>query len=204
MFRICVINPSLKRSLASLALLATLAGCGHVPILSVPALASIDFRTTEFQALRAAVEMPDMLVPRPAGVRLNVELTIEGEVAEQRSYALVQMSSAQSAQVHGFAPETGRHAFIYRLTDADQLGMESIRQAIFAAEEAGQSGGLSLRVSVEDVCVSAALPEDALLVDVFLMTSETGRFVRTLDGFNLRELSDPGVSLEQSMRPCGG
>lgn len=182
--------------------LTLFAGCSHVPILSIPALASIDFRTTQFQMLRAAIEMPDMLVPKPESVRLNVELTIEDEVAEQRSYALIQTSFAESTEMGGFVPEAGRHAFIYRLTEADQLGMEAIRRAIFAAEEAGQEGGLRLQVSVEDVCANAPLPGDALLIDVFLKTSETERFVRTLDGFDLREMSDPGVNLEQSIWSC--
>lgn len=200
-----------KRTIAAFgcaSALALFAGCSHVPILSIPALASIDFRTTQFQMLRAAIEMPDMLIPQPEAVRLNVELTIEDEVAEQRSYALIQTGSSDQTgssgrgDRQGFPPEDGRHTFIYQLSDADQLGMESIRRAIFAAEAANQEGGLSLRVSVEDVCASAPVPDEQLLVDVFLMTSETGRFVRTLDGFDLRELNDPDVNLEQSIWSC--
>lgn len=182
--------------------LALLAGCSHVPVMSIPALASINFQTTQFSALRAAIEMPDMLVPQPQAVRLNIELAIEDEVAEQRSYALIQTFSAEGTRMHGLSPESGRHAFIYRLSEADQLGMEAIRSAMLAAEQAGQNGSLNLRVSVEDVCARTRLPDDRLLIDVYLMTSETGRFVRTLDGFDLRELGASGIDFEQGLSLC--
>jgi hypothetical protein len=91
---------------------------------------------------------------------------------------------------------------VYRLSNADQLGMESIRRAMATAEQAGQSGSLSLRVGVEDICFSAPPPDDRMLIDVYLMTSETGRFVRTLDGFDLRELGGSGVDLETGITLC--
>lgn len=195
--------PLRKHAFAGLALAGiVLAGCGHVPMRSIPALAAIDFRTTEFQALRAAIELPDALMPQPGGVRLNVVLSIEGAVAEERSYALIQTSLAQSEQAQAFAPQAGRHAFIYRLTNADQMGMDAIRRAILTAEQAGQSGSLSLSVGVENICARAPLGDDRLLVDVFLKSSETGRFVRTLDGYDLHELGAADVRIEESIRPC--
>lgn len=188
--------------IAPLAMLGLLTACGHVPMRSIPALAAIDFRTTQFQALRAAIELPDTLLPRPGGVRLNVVLSIEGAVAEERSYALIQTSLAQGEQALAIAPQAGRHAFIYRLTDADQMGMDAIRRAILTAEQAGQSGSLNLRVSVENICARAPLDDDQLLVDVFLKTSETDRFVRTLDGYDLRELGAADAGIEESIRLC--
>lgn len=194
---------SRKASLGVITLSALLlSGCGHVPIRSIPALAAIDFQTTQFEDLRAAIEMPTSLVPQPGGVRLNVRLTIEGAVAEERSYALLQTSSAQAPEIHDLEPLSGRHAFVYRLSQEDQLGMDAIRRATQAARQAGQNGSLSLRVSVEDICASGPLDQDQLLIDVFLKTSETGRFVRTLDGYDLRELHAVDVGLEESVRPC--
>lgn len=184
--------------LASLTLLALLTACGHVPMRSIPALTAIDFRTTQFQALRAAIEMPEALVPQPGGVRLNVRLSIEGAVSEERSYALVQTSSAHSEQAHGIVPEEGRHAFIYQLTQEDQMGMNAIRRVISTAEQAGQRGSLSITVGVDDICARAPLDDGELLVDVFLKSSETGRFVRTLDGYDLRELG----GIQYDVRPC--
>lgn len=195
--------PLSKRAIAGLILVGSiLAGCGHVPIRSIPALAAIDFRTTQFQDLRAAIELPDALMPQPGGVRLNVELSIEGAVAEERSYALIQTASSLNVQSHGIVPEAGRHAFIYQLTEEDQMGMNAIRRAIFAAEQAGQSGSLTIAVGVDDICARAPLADGRLLVDVFLKSSETGRFVRTLDGYDVRELGAVDVGLEADLRPC--
>lgn len=192
-----------KASLVVITLSALIfSGCGHVPIRSIPALAAIDFQTTQFEDLRAAIEMPTTLLPQPGGVRLNINLTIEGAVAEERSYALVQTASAQASEAHNIEPSSGRHAFIYRLSQEDQLGMDAIRRTMQEARQAGQSGSLSLRVSVEDICTTGMPDEDQLLIDVFLRTSETGSFVRTLNGYDLRELHAADVGLEENVRPC--
>lgn len=179
--------------------LAVLAGCSHVPIMSIPALAAIDFQTTQFSALRAAIQVPDILVPQPDGVRLNVSLTIEGAVAEERSYALVRQDpSTLSADL----PEArnGRQTYVFALSPEDQLGLEAIRRAVEAAKVNEQSGSLSISVDVRDICTQEPLPDSPLRVDVFLMTSETERFVRTLDGYDLQEIR--GTLMENDVPIC--
>ncbi|MFN3170034.1 MAG: hypothetical protein ACE37E_05000 [Hyphomicrobiales bacterium] len=179
--------------------LALLAGCSHVPVMSIPALASIDFQTTQFSALRAAIEMPAVLVPNIDGVRLNVTLSIEGAVAEERSYALVGQDLA-SLQTDLPEASSDRHIFVYALSPEDQLGMDAIRRAVEAAKANDRSGSLAISVSVDEMCAAGSLPDGPLRVDVFLKTSETNRFVRTLDGFDLREISIDG--LEEELPTC--
>jgi len=175
--------------------LALLAGCSHVPVMSIPALAAIDFETTQFSVLRAAIEMPAALVPRIDGVRLNIRLTIEGAVAEERSYALI---GQDLTLVQSDLPQADgdRHTFVYALSPDDQRGMDAIRRAIEVAKANQQSGSLSVNVSVDEMCAAGSLPDGPLRVDVFLKTSETNRFVRTLDGFDLREISIDGLGDE--------
>lgn len=181
-----------KTLLGGATALALLAGCSHVPVMSIPALASIDFATTEFSVLRAAITMPAALVPQPDGVRLNVNLTIEGSVAQERSYVLV---GQDVAALQANLPEAGngRHTFVYALSEADQRGMDAIRRAIEIAKANQQSGSLAVSVSVDEMCALGSPPEGPLRVDIFLKTSETNRFVRTLDGFDLREISIDGL-----------
>ncbi len=172
--------------------LALLAGCSHVPLTSVPALAAIDFETTEFGALRAAIEMPAALVPKLDGVRLNVRLTIEGAVAEERSYALVGQDLA-SLQTDLPNARNNRHTFVYALSPDDQRGMDAVRRAVEVAKANQQRGSLGVSVSVDEMCTAGNLPDGPLHVDIYLKTSETNRFVRTLDGFDLREISIEGL-----------
>lgn len=180
---------------------ALLAGCAHVPVLSLPALAAIDIETTRFDVLRAAVEMPRVLEPGPDGVRLNVKLTIEGELAEERSYALLHQS-AKSLVRH--LPDAGpdRHTFVYALSEEDQRGMTAIRQAVETAKAQDQRGSLAVNIEVSDLCTRGVLPEGRLLVDVFLYTSETERFIRTIDGYDLREISGGDLSDPQTLARC--
>jgi hypothetical protein len=194
-----LVSRGINNAAISATALALLAGCSHVPLTSVPALVAIDFETTEFGALRAAIEMPAVLVPRPDGVRLNVNLAIEGAVAEERSYVLIghDVTSLQTA-----LPEagTGRHTFVYALSAEDQRGMDAIRRAVEVAKANQQTGSLSVSISVEEMCAAGSFPEGPLRVDIFLKTSETNRFVRTLDGFDLREISIEG--LDDDLPPC--
>lgn len=139
--------------------------------------------------------MPAALVPKIDGVRLNVRLTIEGAVAEERSYALVGQDLT-SVQTDLPQADGDRHTFIYALSPDDQRGMDAIRRAVEVAKANQQSGSLSVSVSVDEMCVAGDLPDGPLRVDVFLKTSETNRFVRTLDGFDLREISTDGLDEE--------
>jgi hypothetical protein len=191
--------PRRLRLMASALALCLLAACAHVPLPSLPALAAIDFETTQFSALRAAVDMPATIRPLPGGVRLDLRLTIEGEVAEERSYVLAQQEAA-SLETDLPQAEPGRHAFVYALEPEDQRGMEAIRQAVETAKARDQRGSLVVNVSVRALCTTAALPEGPLLVDVFLLTSETGRFIRTLDGFDIRQVA--GETLPEQLPAC--
>lgn len=172
--------------------LAVLAGCSHVPIMSIPALAAIDFATTDLASLRAAVEMPNTLMPTAEGVRLDLRLVVDGSLIEERSYVLEREDAADAMVLHP-VPVQGRQIFVYRLSDTDQQGLDAIRADVMDRQAAGQGGSLSIGVAVNDMCrlgteTEGANTPDTMPVDVFLRTSETDRFVRTLDGFDLTEL----------------
>lgn len=169
-----------------------LTACAHVPVTSLPALAAINFATTDLSTLRAAVEMPSTLMPAAEGVRLNLSLVVEGNLIEERSYVLEREEAADAAVPHP-VPVEGRQVFVYRLSDTDKQGLDAIRADVLNRKAAGQGGSLTIGVAVEDMCRlgnegdSADAP-GAMPVDVFLRTAETDRFVRTLDGFDLAEL----------------
>lgn len=193
------IDRFVKSLLSGAFAIGLLTACSHVPIRSVPALAAIDFETTQFSALRAAVEMPDFLIPQPDGVRLSVTLSIEGSVTDERSYVLQEIEAANIADDLPNVEED-RHAFVYALSHTDQTGLEAIRRSVEVAKANQQSGSLSLEVSVQDICTTEPLDDEPLRVDVFLMTSETGRFIRTLDGFDLHQMATEAI--KESLPTC--
>ena len=58
---------------ACLLLLAgLLAGCGHVPLTSLPKLAKIDVKTTDLAQLRAGINLPADIRPLPGGVTMTI------------------------------------------------------------------------------------------------------------------------------------
>ncbi|MBV6658931.1 MAG: hypothetical protein KI785_14305 [Devosiaceae bacterium] len=140
--------------------------------------------------MMALVDLPAQLQPQMDSARLNVVLTIEGSVVEERSFVLVQHSAGSDADLAGHTVDDGRHAFTYSLAPNDARSLGAIRRAVAAAKQADQRGSLTMGVGLTDLCADDFLPDGPLLVDVFLKTSETGRYVRTLDGYDLRELSE--------------
>ena len=176
----------------------TLVGCAHVPPLSLPALAAIDFETTDFADLRVAVDLPRQIVPLAEGVRMAVTLTIDGAIAHERSYVLV--DTTPSAETPPSTP--GRAIYAYGLSGEDQRGMDAIRAAVADARAKQQGGSLAVQFRVEKACASGAVPDGPLPVDVYLRTSETGSYVRTLDGFDLREVPSGAVATLDDLEPC--
>ena len=184
---------------------ATLAACTHVPITAYPALAAINFATTDLSSLRAAVEMPNSIQPTDEGVRLNLNLSVEGDLVEERSYVL-QREQASDATVPHPTPVAGRQIYVYRLSQTDQRGLEAVRADVLDRKEDGQRGSLSIGVAVEEMCEierrDGETAANNLPVDVFLRTSETDRFVRTLDGFDLNELRAGDDPIIPSLPTC--
>jgi hypothetical protein len=64
------------RSAPLLGLALLLAACGHVPLMSMVALARIDFATTDPALLRAAIKLPQAIEPRLNGAALRVAVKL--------------------------------------------------------------------------------------------------------------------------------
>lgn len=191
------LSPTVRHALVGASLFA-LAGCAHVPASSLPTLATIDAETTPFSATRAAVALPSPLVPLPDGARLNVTLTIEGETVEERSYVLVRTTGPVASHTVARRIPEDREVYVYELSHEDQRGLTVIREQALEARDAGQRGSLAIAVSVTDLCLRSPLADGPLLLDAYLRTEETDRFVRVLRNYDMRE--DLGAT--HSLPPC--
>jgi hypothetical protein len=190
----------LARVLASAAALMV-AGCGSVPLTSIPPLARIDARTTDLSMLRVAVELPDALRPRSGGVKLDVVTKVKGEAEAKTSFAMTEMSDARERT--GLpAPPQGSSTYAYRLSPNETARFEALRASMIEQGKNGRRGSIGLGVAAREFCRANAGPQGSLRVTIYLMTSETKSFVPVVRDFDL--LADPAMAggLE-SIEPCG-
>jgi hypothetical protein len=173
------------------------ASCGSVPLTSVPALSRIDFRTTEFAALRAGLRLPDALRPQPNGVELEVTLRIDGSPDEKTIFPLVELPG-------GALPDSGQASkldFIYRLSDQDSRRFDAIRDKTNVARQQNKRGSVDLSIAPKQFCLLRSLPEGPLPVTSYIQTSETRRFVVLTRELDLRSEVQTASSLPD-LKPC--
>lgn len=178
-----------------------LAGCGSVPLTSIPPLARIDAKTTDLSMLRVAIQLPETLRPRSGGVRLDVVTKLTGEAEARTSFAMMEISEARE-RAGLQAPPQGASIHAYRLSPADAARFEALRASMIEQGKQGKRGSMGLGVGAREFCRAKAAPQTSLPVTIYLMTSETKSFVPVVRDFDL--LSDPAMAGGlASIQPCG-
>lgn len=175
----------------------SLAACGSVPLTSIPALCRIDFRTTDFAALRAGLRLPDAIRPQPDGVELEVTLRMDGSPDEKSVFPLVEVPG-------GSLPDTGQAGkidFIYRLSDQDSRRFDAIRDKTNVARQQNRRGSVDLSIEPKQFCLLRPLPDGPLPVTSYIQTSETKRFVVLTRDLDLRSEARTSASLP-TLKPC--
>jgi hypothetical protein len=174
-----------------------LAACSTVPLTSIPALSRIDFRTTDFAALRAGLRLPDALRPQPDGVELEVTLRLDGSPDEKSFFPLVELPS-------GSLPDSGQAGkldFVYRLSDQDARRFDAIREKTNVARQQNRRGSVDLSIAPKQFCLLRPLPDGPLPVTSYIQTSETKRFVVLTRDLDLRAEAQTAASLP-SLAAC--
>jgi hypothetical protein len=189
----------LARVLASAAALM-LAGCGSVPLTSIPPLARIDARTTDLSMLRVAVQLPEALRPRSGGGKLDVVTRLAGEAEVETSFAMIELSARERGGLPAPPQNSSIHA--YRLSPEDATRFEALRASMVEQGKNGKRGSMGLGVAAKEFCRANAGPPASLLVTIYLMTSETKSFVPVVRDFDL--LSEPAMAGGlDAIQPCG-
>lgn len=186
------------------AIAALLAGCGHVPLRSIPKLMKIDFDTTALQDLRAAVLVPAQLRPAPKGVTMTVTALPATGGKHERIYALEPVTDA--AELAQLPPhDAGKMRLIaYRLNPRDAAQLDVFRQEMkMVAKQNGQKNKGSLGISADKVCHTETLPQGPLYMTSYLKTSETGEYVVAAKDVDLREMAATHkIDLGTAIPPC--
>lgn len=195
------------RPLALLTFVLSVAACSHVPIRSLPQLATLDLETADLTVLRAAVRAPKEIAPVPGGAFVVMSYWRQGEEARK---TVVQATLEVETDPKALAAlkeeeRAGMRITVFRLTDEGRRKLEAARSAALALKSdelaKGRRASGSLAVSAEG-CVRGALPAGPLLLSTYLRLKPGGNFVTLIQDIDLRGLLAQAGSDESAMKPC--
>ncbi|WP_038358681.1 hypothetical protein [Bosea sp. UNC402CLCol] len=194
------------RTVPSLCLLlgGLLAGCGHVPVTSLPKLSQIDIRTTQLTALRAGISLPAEIRPLPGSITMTmVALPREGGRHERKVVLEEVRDTKELAQLPSVAAP-GRRLTVYRLSAADAARIGSFREEMFVGpHNSGNRGSIAL--TAEKACRLGELSGKPIPMTSYLKTSETQDYVlltRDVDLAGAVRAAAPTVDLATAIPPC--
>lgn len=190
---------------ACLLLLAgLLAGCGHVPLTSLPKLAKIDVRTTDLAQLRAGISLPADIRPLPGGVTMTITALPKDGGRHERKAVLEEVRDAAELASLPVLAAPGRRFTLFRLSAADVARLGAFREEMFAGpQQSGNRGSLSL--GADKACRLGDLSAEPVTMTGYLRTSETQDYVLLMRDFDLTEAVraiDPKVDLATAIPPC--
>lgn len=189
---------------ACLFLASLLAGCGHVPLTSLPKLAKIDIKTTDLAQLRAGISLPADIRPLPGGVTMTIAALPKDGGRHERKVVLEEVRDATELASLPVLIAPGRHFTLFRLSSADVARLGAFREEMFAGpQQSGNRGSLSL--GADKACRLGELSAKPITMTGYLRTSETQDYVLLMRDFDLTEAVraiDPKVDLATAIPAC--
>ncbi len=193
-------------SLAGLLLASLAAGCGHVPLTSLPKLSKIDIRTTELSQLRAGISLPADIRPLPGGVTLTIVALSKDGGRHERKAVLEEVRDAVELASLPVLAAPGRRFTLFKLSPADAGRLGAFREEMFAGpRNEGNRGSLSL--GADKACRTAEPSATPITMTGYLRTSETQDYVLLMRDFDLTAAAraiDPKIDLATAVPPCEG
>lgn len=199
---------SLLRTLPGLAaalLLAT--GCSHVPLTSLPRLASLDPVTMDLSVLRAAVRAPDALRPEPGGATLTMSFWLAGSETRKTTVS-AQLEEDGDAAVRAALKADEKPGFritVFRLSEDGRRRLEAARDEVRALKAREAAGGSRVRGTLSvgmKGCAASALPEGPILLSTYLRDKPSGTFIPLVVDVDLKALATEAGTEAPAIGPC--
>ncbi len=194
---------------AALGFLFLGAGCSHVPLTSLPRLASLDPVTFDLSALRAAVRAPDALRPVPGGATVTMSYWLAGDEAQKVTVAAA-LDEDDDGSVRAALKADEKPGFritVFRLSEDGRRRLEAAREEVLALKARMATKGSrvrgSLAVGVKG-CAASALPAGPIPLSTYLRTEPTGAFIPLTVDLDLKALAAEAGADAAPIEPCAG
>lgn len=180
------------------------AGCGHVPLTSLPKLAKIDVRSTDLSQLRAGISLPAGIRPLPGGITLTIVALPKAGGRHERKVVLEEVHDAAELASVPTLVAPGRLFTLFKLNSGDVAQLGAFREEMFAGpQNEGNRGSLSL--GADKACRTGELSGKPITMTGYLRTSETRDYVLLMKDFDLSAAAraiDPKIDLATAIPSC--
>ncbi len=189
------------RPFLAAALALCLASCGAVPLTSLPSLARIDPRTTDFSVMMVALAAPRSIEAVPGSVRVEFKSRVDEEPEKTDTFSLAPTTAPVDLTDMVGTLRESESLSIYALPPEEASRLTAARDRLISERAAGHKVTASIGVTARSFCLSGGVPTGNLLVTTYLRTSETQRFVPLLRDFDLASQPDLAAGL-RTLPPC--
>lgn len=181
---------------------AILASCATIPVTSIYKLRKFDLATTDVSRLRVAVQIPQSIRIRPAGVRMVVAARLEnGSLNQQEAFVLEELDRLTGSAEQQPKPAKWTHVAAYRLRPSDTDRIAAFREKIaqFKQRHGDEVKG-SISIDV-DSCARTLIADGPVLITTWINSEETAEYVVLNRNLDLRRESEKaGQAL--AIKPC--
>lgn len=192
---------SAYRPLFAAALALCLSSCGAVPLTSLPSLARIDPRTTDFSAMMVALAAPRSIEAVTGSVHVEFKSRVDDAPEKADIFVLTRTKEPVDLTDMVGALRESESLSVYALPPEEASRLTAARDRLVAERAAGHKVTASIGVTARSFCLSGGVPTGDLLVTTYLHTSETRRFVPLVRDFDLASQPDLAAGL-RTLPPC--
>lgn len=152
----------MKKYFCFISIAILLNACVSMSMKTLYKLATTDPMTVDPVQLRAAVRLPEWILPRPDGVKLDI--SIKGEQPLTEHFILEPVPAAMESRALKSENKTGYDLYAYRISPRDIPRFLQFRNEAKARKvKSGKAVDGSISIGAE-ACRKSALPEGALLI----------------------------------------
>lgn len=193
-----------KQSNRHAAALVAPAACTHVPLSTAWRMRHFDPSSADPMVLRAAVRIPDFLMPMAGGAKLVLRYSRDGEVGVRESeYLLRELTAPVEVAPLASQARPGASIHVFKVDPAAVNRMRAMQQEVIRArrEAPGKVRG-SVTVAA-DACRSRDLPGGPLLLTTYVKLDEASGFVALVEDVDLRDVVPADRDLRDALPACG-
>ena len=181
---------------------AILASCATISVSSIYKLRNFDLATTDVSKLRVAVQIPQSIRVRPAGVTMGVAARLEnGSLNQQEAFVLKELGTLTGSAEQQPKPAKWTQVAAYRLKSADTDRITAFREKIAQLKQRhGDEVKGSISIGI-DSCARTLIADGPVLITTWIKSEETVEYVVLNRNLDLRRESEKaGQVLE--IKPC--
>jgi len=182
-------------SLFAAALALCLSSCGAVPLTSLPSLARIDPRTTDFSVMMVALAAPRSIEAVAGSVLVEFKSRVDDVPEQTETFMLTRTTAAVDLTDMVGTLRESESLSVYSLPPEEASRLTAARDRLIAERAAGHKVTASIGVKARSFCQAGGVPAGDLLVTTYLRTSETRRFVPLVRDFDLTSQPDLAAGL---------